>query len=202
MNKGILVVVSGPSGCGKDTVIAHYASSKEDIRLSISATTRGMREGEVDGVDYKFVTEEQFKSLIANQGLLEYASYAGNWYGTPKKDVDDWLSQGKTVVLIIEVQGGSKIKELYPDAVSIFLLPPSMEVLEKRLRGRATDSDESISNRLAAAVREINSTEHYDYVVVNDEIGSAVEKISTIIEAEKLKTTRSNHIIEGVIKNA
>lgn len=202
MNKGMLVVVSGPSGCGKDTVVAHYASNNDEIRLSISTTTRAIRLGEKNGVDYNFISEKEFNELIKSNGLLEYANYAGNWYGTPKISVDNWLEQGKTVVLIIEVQGGAKIKGLYPDAVSIFLLPPSMEVLEKRLRGRATDSDDSIQRRMIAAVEEINSAQHYDYIVINDEIGSAVEKISTIIQAEKLKTIRSNHIIEGVIKNA
>lgn len=200
--KGMLVVVSGPSGCGKDTVISHYAKTNPDIRLSVSATTRKMREGERDGDDYHFISQDEFQKLIETNGLLEFAKYAGNWYGTPKKYVDDCLADGKTVVLIIEVQGGAKIKGLYPDAVSIFLLPPSMEILEKRLRGRATDSDASICMRMQAAIEEMNCAENYDYAVINDEIGSAVQKISTIIEAEKLKTKRQNHIIERVIENA
>ena len=200
-NKGLLVVVSGPSGCGKDTVIAHYARSNPDIRLSVSATTRGMRDGEIDGADYHFITNDEFTYLIENDGLLEFAKYAGNWYGTPKKAVDDWIEDGKTVILIIEVQGGAKIKGMYPDAVSIFLLPPSLEVLEKRLRGRATDSEDSIKKRLDTSVGEINCAYHYDYVVINDEIGNAVDEISTIIEAEKLKTKRLENVIKGVIEN-
>lgn len=202
MSKGMLVVVSGPSGCGKDTVIAQYARSNPDIRLSISATTRAPRDGEQDGADYNFISQDAFQYLIENDGLLEFAKYAGNWYGTPKQAVDDWLEAGKTVVLIIEVQGGAKIKGLYPDAVSIFLLPPSMEVLEKRLRGRNTDSDKSIQRRMETAIIEINAAQHYDYVIINDELGHAVDNVGTIINAEKLKTIRSNHIIEGVIHHA
>lgn len=202
MSKGMLVVVSGPSGCGKDTVISEYARNNPDIRLSISATTRAMRPGEREGVDYHYISQDAFQDLIENDGLLEFAKYAGNWYGTPKKAVDDWLEEGKTVVLIIEVQGGAKIKGLYPDAVSIFLLPPSMEVLEKRLRGRNTDSDKSIKNRMETALIEIDNAHHYDYVIINDELGTAVENVGTIINAEKLKTIRSNHLIEGVIHNA
>lgn len=201
MSKGLLVVISGPSGCGKDTVISHYAKSYDDIRLSVSATTRRMREGETDGVDYHFVSQEEFQYLIENDGLLEFANYAGNWYGTPKKAVDDWLEEGKTVVLIIEVQGGAKIKGMYPDAVSIFLLPPSIDVLEKRLRGRATDSDESIKKRMEASINEINCAYHYDYVVINDEIGNASHDIGLIISAEKLRTKRLEKVIKGVIEH-
>lgn len=202
MSKGMLVVVSGPSGCGKDTVISQYARNNPEIRLSVSATTRDLRPGEVNGVDYHFISQEKFQYLIENDGLLEFAKYAGNWYGTPKKTVDDWLEEGKTVVLIIEVQGGAKIKGLYPDAVSIFLLPPSMEVLEKRLRGRATDSDQSIKRRMETALVEMQTAHHYDYVIINDELGNAVNNVGTIIDAEKLKTIRSNHLIERVMKNA
>lgn len=201
MNKGMLIVVSGPSGCGKDTVVAHYARHNPEIRLSVSATTRKMREGEKEGVDYHFLTPVEFQYLIENNGLLEFANYAGHWYGTPKQAVDDWLIEGKTVVLIIEVQGGAKIKGLYPDAVSIFLLPPSLSILEKRLRGRATDSDESIARRMDAAIVEVNAAQHYDYIIINDEIGTAVADIGIIINAEKLKTIRSNHKIEGVINH-
>ncbi len=191
MNKenGILIVFSGPSGAGKDTVLEQLLK-KSDIVKSVSATTRAMREGETDGTDYYFVSREAFLSMIEKGEMLEYAEYVGNFYGTPRKPVEQWLSEGKDVLLKIEVQGGRKVKSLMPESVGIFIMPPSPEELERRLRNRGTDDEDAIRKRLQTAVEEMKCAGDYDYVVVNDRIEDAVEEIKALTERIKLERRR------------
>ncbi|MDD6276691.1 MAG: guanylate kinase [Clostridia bacterium] len=200
-NDGMLVVLSGPSGSGKDTVLSEVYKTSDDLVQSISMTTRSPRDGEVDGVDYYFVSEEYFLNAIDDGRMLEYAKYGTNYYGTPKEPVDNWLRSGKTVILKIEVQGAENIKKLYSDCVSIFITPPSLSVLEKRLRLRGTEQEEDIVRRLNTACDELQKIKYYDYVVINDALVNAVEEVKSIILAEKLKVSRRKNIISEVTKN-
>lgn len=182
MNKGMLVVFSAPSGCGKDTVFKELCKRFDNIIVeSISATTRAARKGEINGVDYFFVSEDDFHHMIDNNGLLEYAQYNGCYYGTPVKGVKDAIKNGKICFLIIEVQGAQKVMKMFPDCVSIFLLPPSEEILRKRLYGRHTDSDEMIEKRLEIAKTELNYKDKYTYNVVNDDLEVCVDEIDKIL---------------------
>ncbi len=199
--KGILIILSGPSGSGKDTVLRALKEVDSDVKVSVSMTTRNPRQGDVDGVDYYFVTREYFEKKIAENKMLEYAEYAGNYYGTPADPVDEMLRQGKAVFLEIEVQGAEKIRKRYDSVISIFLMPPSMRVLEERLRGRGTEDEETIQHRLFIASEEIRRAPEYDYVVINDTVGNAVDGIETIIKAERKKSFRNKNIISEVINN-
>ena len=200
-NEGMLVVLSGPSGSGKDTVLSEVYKSSTDLIQSISMTTRQPRDGETDGVDYYFVSEEYFLDAIKNGRMLEYAKYGTNYYGTPKDPVDNWLADGKTVILKIEVQGADSIKKLYKDCVSIFITPPSLAILEKRLRLRGTEQEEDIVRRLNTAFDELQRIKDYDYVVINDALVNAVEDVKSIILAEHLKVSRRKNIISEVTKH-
>lgn len=200
--KGLLVILSGPSGSGKDTVLDCINERDIPIQRSVSMTTREKRDGEVDGVDYYFVTKEYFEKQISERRMLESAVYSSNYYGTPKGPVDRWLDEGKTVILKIEVQGAEKIKKIYPECVSLFIMPPSMQILEKRLRGRDTDSEESIRMRMDAALGEMQCAEKYDYIVFNDVLEDTVDDICSIIKAEKFKSSRMKYSVREVIKNA
>lgn len=200
--KGLLVVLSGPSGSGKDTILTELEKRERDVKISISMTTRKPREWEVDGIHYYFVNEDFFKRKIEEGQILEYAQYGNSFYGTPKNPVDTWLSEGKTVILKIEVQGAEKIRKLYPDSVSIFLMPPSMKVLEERLRKRESEDDDEVARRLSSAVGEIRKSVDYDYYVVNDVVNYAVSDICAIIQAEKQRTARNKNKISEVINNA
>lgn len=200
--KGLLVILSGPSGSGKDTVLDRINERDIPIQRSVSMTTREKRDGEVDGVDYYFVTKEYFEKQISERRMLESAVYSSNYYGTPKGPVDRWLDEGKTVILKIEVQGAEKIKKIYPECVSLFIMPPSMQILEKRLRGRDTDSEESIRMRMDAALGEMQCAEKYDYIVFNDVLEDTVDDICSIIKAEKFKSSRMKYSVREVIKNA
>lgn len=187
MNKGMLVVLSAPSGCGKDTVFKALKQKREDVVESVSATTRKPRPGEVDGVNYFFLTEDEFIEMIDNNGLIEYAQYNNNYYGTPTKGVNQAIEDGKICFLIIEVQGAQRVMKLYPDCVSIFLLPPSLEVLKKRLHGRETDSEEMINERLAISKVELGFKNKYTYNVVNDDLDVCVNEIEKILDSELSK---------------
>ncbi len=203
MNKsGLLIILSGPSGSGKDTILTELAKREEDIKISISLTTRKPRDWEIDGKNYYFVDENYFKRKLETDQILEFAQYGNNFYGTPKAPVDNWLAEGKTVILKIEVQGAEKIRAIYPEAVSIFLMPPSMKALEERLRRRETEDEDEINRRLSIAVSEIKRSVEYDYYVINDIVGYAVSDICSIIQAEKQKTFRMKNIISEVINNA
>lgn len=181
MNNGLLVVFSAPSGCGKDTVFKELCKRHDNIVESVSATTRAPRSGEVNGVDYYFVTDDEFRSMIDNNGLLEYAKYNNSYYGTPVKGVQDAVNAGKVCFLIIEVQGAQKVMEMFSDCVSIFLLPPSEEILRQRLYGRNTDSAEIIEKRLEIAKTELGFSDKYTYNVVNDDLTVCVDTIDKII---------------------
>lgn len=201
MTDGILIIFSGPSGSGKDTVLNKLVQNRDDIKVSVSMTTRDKRDGEIDGTHYYFVTREYFEKKVADNKMLEHAEYNGNMYGTPKDPVDEMLKAGKAVILEIEVQGAEKIRKLYPEAVSIFLMPPSMRVLEERLRGRNSEDEETINHRLVIAREEIRRSSEYDYIVINDAVENAVDGIETIIKAERKKTIRNKKIISEVINN-
>ncbi len=198
MKKGLLIVVSSPSGGGKGTILKALFERNANLRMSVSATTRG----EQDGVHYHFITREQFQKNIAGGAMLEYAEYCENYYGTPKAPIQAWLDAGHDVVLEIEVQGGRQIKTAAPDCVSLFILPPSLEVLEKRLRGRGTEADAVVRKRLQAAEEEIRCVKDYDYAVVNDTVEQAAAEIEAILTAEKLRVSRENNIAERILNHA
>lgn len=188
--KGLLVVLSAPSGCGKDTVFNALKAKRSDIVKSVSATTRQPREGEVEGESYYFKTEDEFKRLINAQGLLEYTVYNGCYYGTPVEGVEKAIQDGKICFLIIEVEGGQNIMRLRPDCVPIFLLPPSIEVLRERLIKRQTNDEADINRRLELAEFELSFADVYKYNVVNDELDIAVNKINEILESELIAHNR------------
>ena len=185
--KGVLIIVSAPSGCGKSTIVHRLMELRDKLRFSVSATTRAPREGETDGVDYFFVSRERFEEMIEADEFLEHAEYVGNCYGTPAAAVDARLNDGYDVYLDIEVQGAMQVKEKRPDTLLIFVMPPSLEELERRLVHRGTDSVETIRSRLAAAEYEFGFRDRFDYVVVNDEVERAVNEISGLIDAHKQK---------------
>ncbi|MEG0181481.1 MAG: guanylate kinase [Paraclostridium sp.] len=195
--KGLLLVVSGPSGAGKGTICKEFLQNNEDVKLSISATTRNPREGEVDGVNYFFVTKEKFKYMIDNNELLEHAQIYDNFYGTPKAAILENLEKGNDVVLEIEMQGARQIKDVYPEGVFIFILPPSLDELKNRIVGRGTETEEQINKRFGSALDEICQIQDYDYFVVNNDVKTSAQEIEHIISAEKNKVYRYK---ENIIK--
>ena len=181
MDKGVLLIVSGLSGAGKGTICKRIMEKNPDYELSISATTRDPRPGEVDGREYFFITKEEFEDRIKNGQLLEYAKYVDNYYGTPKDWVLAQMDQGKNVILEIELQGAFQVRDQIPEAVLIFIMPPDMEELERRLRGRGSETEEQIKKRLLRAMEEIEYVDQYDYVIVNEEVEKSVEMLHTIV---------------------
>lgn len=189
-NSGLLIVLSGPSGVGKGTVCEALRSQMPDLTYSVSATTRKPRTGEQDGVNYFFKTRAQFKQMIEQRQLLEWAEYVGNYYGTPIDFVKEKLNEGKDVILEIEVQGALKVKKAFPTGIFIFLIPPSIDELKQRIKSRGTETKESIRNRLLVAEDEFAMIKHYDYAVINDSIDAACERIRSIVTAERCRSTR------------
>lgn len=199
--RGLLIILSGPSGVGKGTVrAAIFKNNEYNYVYSVSATTRKSRPGEVDGVDYHFVSREQFETYIQEDALLEYAEYVGNYYGTPIQKIEENLAAGKDVFLEIEVQGALKVRQRMPEGVFIFLAPPNLEELESRITGRGTDDAAVIMERMQMAKEEIDLMQHYDYVVVNDTVDHAVAKVNAIIQSEHLKVDRVVDRIQADIR--
>ena len=195
--KGLLLVVSGPSGAGKGTICKALLNKNDQIKLSVSATTRKPRNGEVHGVNYFFIEKEEFTKMIENGEFLEYAQIYDNFYGTPKAAIIECLEKGQDVILEIEMQGARQIKEVYPQGVFIFVLPPSLEELKSRIVGRGTETQEEIEKRFSCAFEEINQIVNYDYFIVNEDIEKSVSDVEAIICAEKNKVTRyKNNIID------
>ncbi|MDE5946093.1 MAG: guanylate kinase [Oscillospiraceae bacterium] len=201
MNKGLLIVVSAPSGCGKGTILEEVLKDK-NYYYSVSLTTRKPREGEIDGVNYCFVSNDDFEKLISENRMLEYAEYCNNYYGTRNDIIEEMRENGRDVILEIEVQGALNVMKKCPDAISIFVLPPSVKELERRLRKRGTESDDVINQRLAKAIEEMNSADKYNYIVVNNALEDAIADFKAVIKAEKLKADYAKEILDEVIKNA
>ncbi len=188
--RGLLIVVSGPSGAGKDSVCNLVKEKNNNMWISISCTSREIRKGEEDGINYFYLTKEEFENKIKNNDFLEYAIYNNNYYGTPLYKIEENLNKGIDVVLVIEVQGALKVKKIYPDAIFIFILPPSMEELKNRLIKRGTESTEKILERFKTAYKEINEISKYNYVIVNNILDEAVSKMQSIIVAERCRVDR------------
>ncbi len=181
MKRGVLFVISGPSGVGKGTVIEQVMNRSENLVFGVSDTTRAPRPGEVDGVNYHYITREEFDENIKNGEMLEYTCYNGNCYGTPKSAVEKALSSGKNVLLDIEVEGAANVKRIFPECITLFMLPPSIEVLESRLKGRGTETEQQIAGRMARARKELELVDNYNYRVVNDEVDRCADAILEII---------------------
>ncbi len=200
--KGLLIVISGPAGTGKGTVIGELMKLSDSLSYSVSATTRAPRPGEVDGVNYHFITKEVFDHAISDGSVLEYTHYCGNYYGTLKDELKK-LDEGKNLILEIEVEGAMNVKRLCPESVAVFIIPPSYEILEGRLRGRGTNTEEDIRNRMKKSLTEIEASVNYDYIVVNensDTVGAA-KKIWNIIQSEQCRASRNTALAEEFIKN-
>ena len=198
-NRGILIVVSGFSGAGKGTLMKELLRRHPDTyALSISATTRSPREGEVDGREYFFISTEEFEKMIAKDGLIEYARYVENYYGTPRGYVEEKLGQGKDVILEIEIQGALKVKKAFPDNLLLFVTPPSASELKSRLVGRGTETMDVIRSRMDRACEEAQGMENYDYLIVNDDLDTCVEEMHSIIRAEHRKISRNAQFMEKI----
>lgn len=202
MNKGKLFVVSAPSGCGKGTILLEVLNKNKNLFYSVSATTRTPREGEIDGVNYYFLSKDEFKREIDNGGMLEYAQYCDNFYGTPKKKVVEKLEQGIDVILEIETKGAMQVKGVMPEAVLIFILPPSVLELRRRLNKRGTEEESVIEKRVKEAEDEILKAHNYDYIIMNDELDKAIEDFEAVLKASKLTKENNKNMIEEVLKNA
>lgn len=198
MNKGILIVLSGFSGAGKGTLMKELLKTYDNYALSISMTTRNPRPGEKDGREYFFSTREAFEEKIAQNGLIEYAEYCGNYYGTPRDYVERMLEEGKDVILEIEIQGMRKVKKMFPQMLSLFVTPPSAAELERRLRGRGTETEEVIRKRLGRASEESCGVEDYDYIVINDRLEECVKEIHGIVQAAKRASGRNMEFINQI----
>ncbi|WP_238882539.1 guanylate kinase [Clostridium sp. YIM B02551] len=202
-NRGLLIVISGPSGAGKGTICKALLEKNDDLFISVSATTRNPRAGEIDGVNYYFLDKDSFKEKINSGDFLEYAEVYGNYYGTPKSKVEEMLLSGKDVILEIDIQGALKVKENSQEGIFVFILPPSMEELKKRIIKRGSETEESLMTRFKSAYQEINYVSTYNYAVVNDEVHEAVKKIESILTAERCRVDRIKENIldskEGLI---
>lgn len=193
----LLYVVSAPAGCGKDTILNELFKRTDTAGYAVSATTRSPRDGEVNGVHYHFLTREEFERRIAEKEVLEYTEYCGNYYGTLRKSVDELLAQGKDAILKIEVEGAMNIRRLFPEACLVFILPPSWEVLEQRLRNRGTETEDKIIERTRQARAELGYAKNYDYLIVNDDLDTAVGDLEAVLRAEKLRRSRGEALLNS-----
>lgn len=200
MSKGGVFIISGPSGSGKDTLLAELFKKRPDIKFSISSITREMRVGEKEGEKYNFISREKFEKMIEEDAFLEYNVYVGNYYGTPKAPVIEATQNGFDFIIEVDVNGAEQIRNKMPEAKSIFIMPPSFEELERRLSGRGTESQEVIAKRMQSSLSEIQRATEYDYIVVNDEISTAVDDIISIISSNSLLLGRQKYIIDEVLK--
>ncbi len=200
MKKGLLIVLSGPSGTGKGTICQNLCRQLMGIYYSISVTTRPPRRGEKDGVNYYFITEREFEDLKEQGGLLEWARVYGNYYGTPRYKVEQRRSEGCDVILEIDIEGAKQVRERCEDAVFLFLLPPSMKELRTRIEGRGTERPDIIKERFSTAYRELKEIRHYDYMVINDDIQEAVDIIKAVIAAEKCRVSRNEEILNRLLE--
>ena len=200
MNKGSVFIISGPSGSGKDTLLKLLFEKHPEIAFSISSITRGMREGEIEGEKYNFISREAFESMISNDELLEYNLYVNNYYGTPKAPVIAATEAGRDIIVEVDVNGAANIRKKLPEAVSIFIMPPTFAELERRLTGRGTESKEVIKQRMESSLGEIKRATEYDYIVVNDNIEVAVDHINSVIQGHRLRLENQKHIINEVLE--
>ncbi len=199
--RGLLVVISGPSGTGKGTVCKKLLAKRDNVRYSVSATTRKPREGEVEGSNYFFISESQFLEMLEKDALIEWDKYCDNYYGTPKVFVDRCVESGTDVILEITVEGALEIKQKYPECVLIFIIPPSLEELRRRIESRATECCDVIEKRLEQAANELKYVSKYDYMILNDSVEDAVLKIEKVLDAERLKPSRNNEFLNSLISN-
>lgn len=200
MTKGSVFIISGPSGSGKDTLLKVLFEKHPEIAFSISSITRDMREGEVEGEKYNFISREAFEKMIENDELLEYNVYVNNYYGTPKAPVIEATEKGLDIIIEVDVNGAANIRKKLPEAVSIFIMPPTFTELERRLKGRGTETDEVIAKRMNEALGEIKRATEYDYIVVNDDIEVAVDNIHAVIQGHRLRLCNQQHIINEVLE--
>ncbi len=199
--QGTLIVISGFSGAGKGTLIKKLVEDHDNYALSVSMTTRDPRPGEVDGVHYHFSKDEDFERLIEEGGLIEYAGYCGHYYGTPKAFVEEKLAEGKDVILEIEIQGAQKVRRQFPQAVLLFVMPPSGEELYRRLTSRGTETDEVIRKRMWRAIDESEGMDTYDYIVVNDDLDTCVQEVNSIVRAAHMRPAQNRELVEQIRKD-
>lgn len=200
MSKGNLFIVSGPSGSGKDTILKEALTCHPEIKLSISSITRDMRAGEIEGEKYHFISREEFEEQLSKDMFLEHNVFVGNYYGTPRGPVEQCLAAGNDMIVEIDVNGAKQVKQKMPQAISIFIMPPSFEVLKKRLSRRGTESEELVAKRLGEAIREIKCAYDYDYIVINDDLDEAVEDLLSVILCERTKIVNNKKFIDEVLE--